>query len=70
MRLFQVMNSIKFLPRIQFSFSTTGYFHNKSLVQREKIANSFIHDPTKLMPLDINMKQLSPNFFTKSLPIY
>ena len=70
MRLFKAKNSIKFFPRFQFSSTTTGYFDNKSLVQKEKIANSFVHDPSKLVSLDINMKQLSPNFFTKCLPIY
>lgn len=58
-------------PRFLFSqTSRESYFLNKIARQKEKILNSFCHDPAKLKELTVNMKELSPNFFTKCLPMF
>jgi hypothetical protein len=61
--------SASFFKSKQYFCKNKDYFSNKKLKQVEETQILFKHDESKLKQLNINLKQLAPNFFTKNIVI-
>jgi hypothetical protein len=61
--------SSSFFKSKQHFCKNKDYFINKKLKQVEETQILFKHDESKLKQLNINLKQLAPNFFTKNIVI-